>query len=413
MPAAPIPENEASRLQTLRDYSLLDSLPEQEFDDITELASFICGAPIALISLVDEDRQWFKSKIGLDAEQTGRSESFCAHMLQDGQPLVVEDALKDDRFSGNPLVVGQPAIRFYAGAPLVAPNGHVLGSLCVIDQKARVLSTEQLNALKALARQVIAAFEARRIHNAAQRAATALMQSEKLAAVGRLASSMAHEINNPLEALTNLLYLSRQNAVNPAVIGWLDDAEVELRRISIIANQTLRFHKQSTKPQPTTCLDLFSATLNLYEARLRNFNITVEKRKRAEQPIRCFEGDIRQVLSNLITNAIDAMPHGGRLLVRSREATEWKTGRKGLALTVADTGSGISIETRARMFEAFYTTKGIGGNGLGLWISADIMQRHEGSIWIRSSQAKGGSGTVVTLFLPFPASGPDSTSAPK
>ena len=141
--------------------------------------------------------------------------------------------------------------------------------------------------------------------------------------------------------------------------------------------------------------------MNLYEARLRNRAIQVEKRKRANQPVECFEGDIRQVLSNLITNAIDAMPDGGRLLVRSREGTDWRTGRKGLVLTLADTGIGMSEATRRRIFEAFFSTKGIGGSGLGLWISADIMQRHNGRILIRSSQRKGGSGTVVALFLPY------------
>jgi len=401
MPAAPVPQNEASRLQTLHRYSLLDGHPEQELDDLTKLASFICDTPISLISLIDKDRQWFKSKVGLNVQETGRSESFCAHILTDGQTLIVEDTLSDDRFADNPLVTGAPCIRFYAGAPLIAPNGHVLGSLCVIDTKPRSLSSQQVEALESLSRQVIALFESRFRFLESQRTAAALMQSEKLAAVGRLASSMAHEINNPLEAVTNLLYLARQNAISPVVRRWLDEAEVELRRISIIANQTLRFHKQSTKPQAISCLNLFSTTLNLYEARLRNAGITVEKRKRANEPVCCFEGDVRQVLSNLFTNAIDAMPSGGRLLVRSREATEWRTGRRGLALTIADTGCGMDRDTQYRMFEAFFTTKGINGNGLGLWISADIMHRHQGTISIRSSQKKGASGTVVTLFLPF------------
>jgi two-component system NtrC family sensor kinase len=401
MPSAPIPHNEASRLQTLHRYAILDSLPEQELDDITRLASFICDTPISLISLVDTDRQWFKSKVGLAAPKTGRSESFCAHILSDGHTMIVEDTLSDDRFVTNPLVTDQPGIRFYAGAPLIAPNGHILGSLCVIDTKPRSLSPQQVDALESLSRQVIALFESRLRFMEAQRNAAALMQSEKLAAVGRVASSMAHEINNPLEAVTNLLYLSRQNAVDADVKQWLDDAEVELRRISIIANQTLRFHKQSTRAQATTCTSLFSTTLNLYESRLKNAGIVVEKRKRANEPVACFEGDVRQVLSNLITNAIDAMPFGGRLIVRSREATDWRTGRKGLALTIADTGAGMDHDTQCRMFEAFFTTKGINGNGLGLWISADIMARHQGTISIRSSKKAGSSGTAVVLFLPF------------
>jgi signal transduction histidine kinase len=230
------------------------------------------------------------------------------------------------------------------------------------------------------------------------------MQSEKLAAVGRMASSMAHEINNPLEAVTNLLFLARKNAAKPDVAGWLDQAELELRRVSVIANQTLRFHKQSTNPREISCVDLYSTVLNLYEARLRNHGIRVEKRKRASRPVECFEGDVRQILSNLVTNAIDAMPEGGCLYVRSREGTDWRTGRKGLVLTLADSGIGMSEATQRRMFEAFFSTKGIGGAGLGLWISADIMQRHQGRILIRSSQRKDASGTVVTLFLPFDAS---------
>lgn len=401
MPAAPLPRNESLRLQTLRDYALLDSAPEQYFDDIAELASFICGTPIALISLVDEDRQWFKSTVGLDAQETGRSESFCAHLLADGKRMLVENASEDARFASNPLVQSGPGIRFYAGAPLVAPNGQVLGSLCVIDQQPRSLSSKQLSALEALSRQVVAGFEARKRVKETKIATAALMQSEKLAAVGRMASSMAHEINNPLEAITNLLYLCRQQDVSPEVKDWLDTADMQLRRVSVIANQTLRFHRQSTKPRMITCTDLFSPTLNLYEAKLRNAGIAVEKRKRAEQPVSCFDGDIRQVISNLISNAIDAMPHGGRLLVRSRETTDWSTGRRGLALTVADNGAGMSAEVQRRMFEAFFTTKGINGNGLGLWISADILERHAGTITIRSSQREHTRGTVVTLFLPF------------
>jgi len=236
-----------------------------------------------------------------------------------------------------------------------------------------------------------------------KRAEAALIQSEKLAAVGRLASSIAHEINNPLESVTNLLYLARQQAVLPEVQALLDTADQELRRVSIIANQTLRFHKQATKPQAISCGDLFSTVLSIYEGRLKNSDIKLEKRKRAHQPVVCFEGEIRQVLSNLVGNAVDAMPNGGRLLVRSREATDWRTGRGGLVLTVADEGCGITPQTQARIFEAFFTTKGHSGTGLGLWISAEIVERHQGRIRIRSSQREGHRGTVVALFLPFEA----------
>lgn len=238
---------------------------------------------------------------------------------------------------------------------------------------------------------------------ARKQAEKALLQSEKLAAVGRLASSIAHEINNPLEAVMNLLYISRGSRDIEQIHEMLDMADAEVRRVSNIANQTLRFHKQSTKPQTITCTDLFSAVLTMYEGRLKNSGIVVEKRKRADQPVVVYEGDIRQVLNNLIGNAIDAMPQGGRLIVRSRCAHDWKSGELGLALTVADTGMGIAPEQMARIFEAFFTTKGIGGTGLGLWISQEIVGRHHGRLRIRSSRQPGRRGTVATIFLPFGA----------
>jgi PAS domain S-box-containing protein len=249
--------------------------------------------------------------------------------------------------------------------------------------------------------QAIAAATVETTHQ--KRAEQALIQSEKLAAVGRMASSIAHEINNPLESVTNLIFIARSYAILPEVQNFLDLADQELRRVSIIANQTLRFHKQASSPREITCADLFATVLSLYEGRLRNSAIKLEKVKWAKRPIACFEGDIRQVLNNLVSNAIDSMPMGGRLLLRSREATDWKTGRKGIAMTVADTGKGISAETRARIFEAFFTTKGNQGTGLGLWISSEILERHGGCLHLRSSQSAERHGTVFSVFLPFQA----------
>ena len=233
-----------------------------------------------------------------------------------------------------------------------------------------------------------------------KRGEAALVRSEKLAAVGRLATSIAHEINNPLAAVTNLLYLALGHDNTDEVQDLLTQADRELKRVSKVATQTLRFHRQASKPQLLSTESLFESVLVVYEGRLRNSDIQVERRGYATKPIECFEGDIRQVLSNVLGNAIDAMPRGGRLVIGSREGREWSSGRFGLFLIVADTGCGISPETRARLFEAFFTTKGIGGSGLGLWISAEIMARHQGCIRLRSSQNPKHCGTVVTLFLP-------------
>ncbi len=184
---------------------------------------------------------------------------------------------------------------------------------------------------------------------------------------------------------------------------YAETAERELRRVSLIANQTLRFRKQATRPAAFYCHDLIGDALTAYQGRLVNRHVTVEKRKRAEQPVQCLGDEIRQVLSHLIGNAIDSMPMGGRLLVRSRKATDWKSQQPGLVLSVADTGIGMSAATQKRIFDAFYTTKGIGGTGLGLWLSAEIVARHGGVLRVRSSERENQSGTVFTLFLPMVA----------
>jgi signal transduction histidine kinase len=230
----------------------------------------------------------------------------------------------------------------------------------------------------------------------------ALLNTEKLAAVGRLAASIAHEINNPLSSVTNLLYLAKHSSNLAEMHGFLDTAERELRRVSAISNQTLRFHRQATKQQAVHSEELFGSVLSIHQGRLVNSSIEVQRQFRAQTPITCFDGEIRQVLNNLVGNAIDAMQStGGTLFVRTRKARNWQTEVKGIMLTVADTGTGMSAEILARIFEPFFTTKGIGGTGLGLWICMEIVNRHRGQLRVKSSPKKGKSGTVFTLFLPF------------
>ncbi len=227
----------------------------------------------------------------------------------------------------------------------------------------------------------------------------ALIQSEKLAAVGRLASSISHEINNPLEAITNLLYiLGTDRELPDAALEFVRTAQSELARVSQIATQTLRFHRQAVDRTRVTAAELVDSVLNLYQGRLSNSGIVVEARYASATPIFCYENDIRQVLNNLIANGIDAMRGGGRLVVRAHDTS--MSGVSAVRITVADTGHGMSAKTMERIFEPFYTTKDLNGTGLGLWISAGIVEHHRGRLRVRSCQADDSRGTVFTLVLP-------------
>ena len=228
----------------------------------------------------------------------------------------------------------------------------------------------------------------------------ALRESEKLATAGRLAASIAHEINNPLEAITNLLYLMRGKC-DPDAEGYLGLAEKELQAVAHITAQSLSFYRQSTKATAARPLDLITSVLDLYAGKFSQRGITISRKDRMSESIVCLESEIRQVISNLVRNAMDAMPRGGRLLVRTREATHWRSGAKGVVITIGDTGTGMNSEARGKIFKAFYSTKGIAGTGLGLWVSSEIVKRHYGHLRMRSRTTAVSSGTVFALFLPY------------
>jgi PAS domain S-box-containing protein len=242
-----------------------------------------------------------------------------------------------------------------------------------------------------------------------KRSEEALRRSEKLAVTGRLAASIAHEINNPLEAITNLLFLLRNFGDIPeAAQQYVSMAEYEVRRITEITQQTLRFYRQPTHPARATLSELLDSVLSLYQGRINALDIRVERDYDPELTLFCFAGEIRQVFANLVGNAIDASSAGGRLLLRARRSRDWKNpGQAGIRFTIADTGSGMEPEIREHIFEAFFTTKEVTGTGLGLWVSHEIILKHHGSVRVRSraaaqrnGKAPASIGTVFEIFIP-------------
>lgn len=246
-----------------------------------------------------------------------------------------------------------------------------------------------------------------------KQAEAVLRRTEKLAVAGRLAASIAHEINNPLAAVTNCLYLLQNTEMTADGHMYLELAQKELDRVGQITVQTLRFHRQSSRAVKTDVGDLVESVIALFDTRLRRQDITVHRDFRTCRQLLAFEGELRQVIVNLLGNAIDASAVGARITVRLTLAQHPVHGREGVALTIADRGTGMSAETLGRLFEPFYSTKGITGTGLGLWVSQEIVQRHGGCFQVRSRQPDRGhaGGTVFRMFLPLggiPTPAPES-----
>ena len=230
----------------------------------------------------------------------------------------------------------------------------------------------------------------------------ALIKAEKLSIASSLAASIAHEINNPLEAITNLLYLASTGDDPEAAKAYAAEALVEIAHVVDITKQTLKYYRQPTVPSLIQVGAILDSLLVLYKGRLRSKDIHLERQYREAASILCLEGDLRQIFANIIANAIDAIPSGGTLAMRVRKSFDWRRrDHTGVRVTISDSGVGMDIATRLKIYEAFFTTKSAAGTGLGMWISKQLIERLQGDLRVRSSMRPGKSGTTFSLFLPL------------
>lgn len=392
-------ENELARLQTLLEYEILDTAPEIEYDDITDMASMICDTPIALISLSDENRQWFKSRRGLDANEIPRDISFCGHVIQGQKVMNVPDSLKDERFFDNPFVLGPPYARFYAGAPILAPNGLATGTVCVIDRQPRQLSEKQLNSLEALARLVAGQLETRKANAAIRRQLQelqdcskkisrqeeALVHSAKMTSLGEMASGLAHEINNPLAIIMGynqiILDLSEKNTLAPEKALELSHRieKTGSRIAKIIAS--LRAFARDGRNDPyanASVLEIVNQALDFCRSRFKSHKILLDVREiPAELSFECQRVQVSQMLLNLLNNSFDAVDGKTEKWVR----VEVLNHDNEISFVVTDSGKGIPEGIRANIMHPFFTTKMVGkGAGLGLSVANGILQAHSGNL---------------------------------
>jgi PAS domain S-box-containing protein len=257
-----------------------------------------------------------------------------------------------------------------------------------------------ISPIKDSAGQVIGSSKIARDISARKQMEQSLIQSEKLAAAGRMAATAAHEINNPLEAVLNLIFLARATCVRESeTYGYLETAEKELERVSHIARQTLGFYRDTGTPTKVAVDELLKNVLAVYRSKLNSKNIAVDYQQEAPCPLTASRGELLQVFSNIISNSIDALEPGGRLHIETREMAD--AGSAGVQILIRDEGSGIEAEHLTRIFEPFFTTKKRHGTGIGLWVAKQLVEKHGGRIEITSSTEAGNRGTEVCIFFPL------------
>lgn len=398
MEIAKVPDNEAERIQALREYSILDTSPEQDFEDITKIASEICQTPIALITLIDSDRQWFKSNHGLNVTETPRDYAFCAHAINTpNEILTVEDSRQDKRFADNPLVTGYPNVIFYAGIPLINPAGFSLGTICVIDHIPRELSEKQLDSLRALSNQAVKLLEFRKINKM-------LLESQKEiqtrnTELEQFAYIVSHDIKSPLNniiSLTAILKEDQREKIDKSgnqIITHIVNASLQLKSlIDGIISHYMGVNIVINDKKEIDVDALLKEIISLLDSR-REFQITYSSDVRS---VKTNEAAIKQILTNLLSNSIKYNDKQEVKIDISVTSTADL-----YQFTVKDNGRGIDQSQFSKVFETF-ATLGIkdrfdnSGTGIGLATVKKLIEKLGGSITLESDL---GAGTIFTFSI--------------
>lgn len=397
MQSAPETADEKERLKDLYQYNVLDTEAEKVFDDLTRLASEICETPIALISLVDPDRQWFKSKVGIDVEETSRDIAFCAHAIHRQEVFEVTDTLNDERFFDNPLVTGGPNIRFYAGTPLVTPRGRAIGTLCTISDEPKTLSAHQKQALEILGRSVISQLELR-LTNAQLKLANERKTD--------FLSNISHELRTPLNAIVSLSKLMLED-VNRQTLPdkfqeYVSHIDYSGKRLLDLVNSVLDLSKveagkMELTPSVIKSRQFFSAMRGMMNARANEYMVHFEMTIAPDVPVALLfdETKLSQIILNVLSNAIKFTPPKKRVSFTVSAPDDQ------LVLMVEDQGVGIAEHDLPTLFDKF---KQVGahrsreGTGLGLPITKALAELMGGQITVESTL---GEGTQVCIFLPL------------
>lgn len=381
-------QTEQKRLAALKGYKILDTPAEHEFDELTQLASQICGTPISLITLIDEHRQWFKSKVGISLPETPRSVSFCEYAIKENEVFEIMDASKDERFKHNPLVTNSPKIRFYAGSQLVTANGHNLGTLCVIDTIPRRLTSDQKYALKVLAKQVITNFELRQKQKQLELEKKQLQKAnEKL---DEFVQMVSHDLKEPImnmQAVSEWLQEDLSEKDYPNLGSNLNLMQERIAAMGKIVTGLLEYAMTNIQDLPKQEVHIGQLVQQILRGqdKAKDFTISV-----SENLTTLFTEKIliQQVLTNLISNAIKYHDTGrGQLSIGFEQAGQMYT------FYVQDNGPGIAPEHHQRIFGLYERllrdANRSKGTGIGLATVKKIVEDKGGQVWVDSELGRG------------------------